>query len=199
MRVKRFNNLWTMGLIIFAVLLCAFYIAKVISPDFVVGVAQTPSVVKFGEFVDTHVWAYYPFYFCVSFLSTFFLVGAFCRTRTMTRRMAVIIFDCVVVSFLVEAFLTELSFVYNLCSPFIVVILFWFFERTKMNCTTLSICATYSINCFSQVMSLLIRDISTLVSYPNSATFLVLAIDGYIWQVLLYFFFNYKQKSLQEE
>ena len=54
MKVKRFNNLWAMGLILFGVLLVAFYVAKIFFPQFIVGVAQTPSIVKFGTYVDSN-------------------------------------------------------------------------------------------------------------------------------------------------
>ena len=43
MKVKRFNNLWAMGLILCGVLLIAFYVAKIFFPEFIV-----------GEFADLH-------------------------------------------------------------------------------------------------------------------------------------------------
>ena len=38
-----------------------------------------------------------------------------------------------------------------------------------------------------------IRDIATMISYPNSATFTILTIDAYIWLFLLYSYYNYKE------
>ena len=59
MKVKRFENLWTMGLIIFGCLLAILYLLKLIVPEFVVGVAEIPQIVEFGNYVDSHDWAYY--------------------------------------------------------------------------------------------------------------------------------------------
>ena len=195
MRVKKFDNLWTMGLIIFAVLLCAFYIAKVISPDFVVGVAQTSSVVKFGEFVDTHVWAYYLFYFPISFISSYILICASCRTRTLHRKMAFLIALFLALSYYIEAYISEFSLVYNLCFPLFFCLIYTFFQKDYGRNLLVSTCVTFITNSFAQVLTLEIRDISTMVQYPNTATFTVLIIDGYIWQFLLYFFFNSNSKK----
>ena len=57
MKVKRFNNLWAMGLILFGAILIAFYIVKIFFPQFIVGVAEIPSIVAFGNYVDSHEWA----------------------------------------------------------------------------------------------------------------------------------------------
>ena len=40
MKVKRFNNLWAMGLILCGVLLVAFYVIKIIYPEFIIGIAE---------------------------------------------------------------------------------------------------------------------------------------------------------------
>ena len=45
MKIKKFNNLWAMGLILCGVLLVAFYVAKIFFPEFIVGVAEEPAIV----------------------------------------------------------------------------------------------------------------------------------------------------------
>ena len=55
MKVKRFNNLWAMGLILFGVILVAFYVAKIFFPEFIVGVAEIPEIVKFGTLIDSNI------------------------------------------------------------------------------------------------------------------------------------------------
>ena len=54
MKVKRFNNLWAMGLILCGVLLVAFYLAKIFFPEFIVCVAEIPAIVNFGEWQKVH-------------------------------------------------------------------------------------------------------------------------------------------------
>ena len=55
MKVKRFNNLWAMGLILCGVLLVAFYLAKIFFPEFIVGVAEIPAIVNFGNLIDGNI------------------------------------------------------------------------------------------------------------------------------------------------
>ena len=52
MKVKKFNNLWAMGLILFGAILVAFYLAKIFFPEFIVGVAEIPAIVNFGNLID---------------------------------------------------------------------------------------------------------------------------------------------------
>lgn len=51
MKVKRFNNLWAMGLILCGVLLIAFYVAKIFFPEFIIGIAETPRLVEIGTYL----------------------------------------------------------------------------------------------------------------------------------------------------
>ena len=62
----------------------------------------------------------------------------------------------------------------------------------KSTFTSTAIC--FSIDIISALMSLFIRDIIPLANNINSATLLILIIDGIIWRVLLYLFFNNKSK-----
>lgn len=57
MRIKKFNNLWAMGLILVSIILIVFYVIKIVNPYFIVGIAETPAIVKFGKYIDTHKWA----------------------------------------------------------------------------------------------------------------------------------------------
>lgn len=49
MKIKKFKNLWTMGVVIIIAILLVLNIAKWIFPQFVIEVAQTPQIVKFGQ------------------------------------------------------------------------------------------------------------------------------------------------------
>ena len=181
-----------MGLIIFGTLLVALYLLKMICPQFVVGVAETPSIVKFGNFVDSNLVGYYLFYGFISFTTSYLGLCASCRQKKLSTKMNGILAICVVVSFVIEKFLPNISLAYNTCIPLVLVIVFYFVEKLNGNDILLPTCVTFVVNYFAQALSLAIRDVSTLISYPNSATFFVLAIDAYIWYMLMYLFFNQK-------
>ena len=90
MKIKRFKNLWTMGLILCGSILILFYIAKLFFPQFIVGVAEIPDVVKFGEYIDSHVWAYHIYNVFVGFLTGYIYCAACCRKSKLNWK------DCVI-------------------------------------------------------------------------------------------------------
>jgi hypothetical protein len=192
MKVKRFNNLWTMGLIIFGALLVGFYVLKIVCPKFIVGVAEIPSIVNFGSYVDSHLWAYYLFNGITSYLIGYVYCCACCRVKSLK------IFDCfillllVAIPFALPFVLPILSLVYNnilyILAPLVMS------ARSKSNTKNIFYSTTISfvVTSLAQVASLEIRGISTIISYPNTATYFVLLIDLYIWNFLLYFYFNWK-------
>lgn len=192
MKVKRFKNLWTMGLILFGSILVVLYIAKIFFPTFVVSVAEIPAIVKFGNYVDTHKWAYYLFNFINSMIIMFFYCCACCRTKTLKIVELLTLAVLTILSYPIAIYLPNLSFAYNnvlyLLMPLVIMLL----RKNKDSNVFYSTAISFVITSMAQAMSLEIRGISTLISYPNIATLFVLLIDLHIWNILLYLYFNYK-------
>lgn len=195
MKIKRFENLWTMGLIIFGVLLVAFYLAKIIFPSLVVGVAQTPTIVEIGKIIDSNLALSVSFNLITSLVSLFLIVCASCQVRTISKKLLYFAFLSILLSHFIQLYDSEISFVYNLCLPLFFVLIHTLRANNYDKTLVVSTCATFIINCFAQVVTLEIRGISTLIEYPNTATYSILIIDGYIWQILLYLFFNTKKRK----
>lgn len=151
-----------------------------------------PSIVAFGEYVDTHKWAYYLFNGATSFIALYLYVCAVCRIKTLKLLDCGIIMVGIIISYIVEAFLPTQLFTYNIALYFILVAIIGKINKIKSYEVFYSSCICFVITAFSQSISLEIRGLSTLVSYPNTATYFILLIDLYIWSVLLYLFFNYK-------
>ena len=192
MKVKRFNNLWAMGLILFGVLLVAFYVAKIFFPQFIVGVAQTPSIVKFGNYVDSNNIYIYLFNGITSFIPMYLFGCACCRVTKLKFVENLFLVILFIVSCLVQEFIPTQSFTFNVCGYFIFVLFICTNRKIKNYKVLYSTIICYLITAFAQSLSLEIRDVSTLISYPNTATYFILLIDLYIWSGLLYLFFNYK-------
>ena len=112
MKIKRFDNLWSMGLILFGVLLLSFYVIKIFFPDFIVGVAEMPSIVKFGNYVDNHKWAYYLFYGITSFISMYLFGCACFSIKKLKAIECLFLVGLFIVSSLIEAFLPTQSFTF---------------------------------------------------------------------------------------
>ena len=195
MKVKRFKNLWTMGLILCGAILVLFYVAKIFFPQFIVGVAEIPSIVAFGEYVDTNKWAYYIVVPLYSYISGYFLFCACCKTYKMNWKGNVVLVSSIVISLLIQKFLPNIYAPYNYVSlvaqPFIILCV----NKQISKETFISVCVCFIVDVMSQALSMQIRDIVMMTTKINFATFNMLLIDGLIWRILLYLFFNNKNKK----
>ena len=165
MKIKKFNNLWTMGLIIFGAILVAFYLAKLIFPEFVVELAQIESVVKFGEFVDTHKWAYYLFTFLVSFITYYFYCGACCRKNRLSFIDFGLIAFSMILLFVIEAFLPNYYFGANMVIMIVLPTIICRIDKKEGIKYLYSTALTFGVYSIAQILSLEIRGISTLIAF----------------------------------
>lgn len=184
-----------MGVIIFGVILLALYVLKIVCPEFVIGVAEIPAIVRFGNYVNSHLWAYYLFTTIVSFTIGYFYCCACCRKRKLRLVDACIVLAQVLLMAVVQRFLPDyylcLSIITMLLCPTIICLID---KRSEIKYLYSTI-FTFSIHSLAQVVSLSIRDISLKITFPNVATLNILLIDLFIWMLLLYNFYNYKENN----
>ena len=195
MKVKKFKNLWTMGLILFGAILIALYVAKIFFPEFIVGIAEIESVVKFGEYVDAHQWSYYLFNGLVSFVGGYIYCCACCRKKRLTLAQTCIVVLEVIGLFIVQKYLFNLYEAINLMCMVVMPTIMCAIDKQLDIKYLYSVTTCFIVHCVAQLLSLAIRDISTMITYPNSATFTILIIDAFIWLILLYNYFNYKERK----
>ena len=195
MRIKKFYNLWTMGLIASGAILVFLYFLKLVFPEYYIGVAQNPNIVKFGELVDGNIWTIYLFNFVTSFVALYFYTCACCRIKKLKATEMAVEAGIIIGSYLVEMFLPEQSLAYNFIGYLIIPLLVACMRKLQDPKIFYSTCICFIATTFAQSLSLSIRDISTAISYPNTATYFVLLIDGYIWNILLYNYFNFRREQ----
>ena len=195
MKIKKFKNLWTMGLILFGAILIALYVAKLFFPEFIVGIAEIESVVKFGQYVDTHQWAYYTYYFIVGFVSGYIYFCACCRKKRLTIAQVCILCLEVILLFIVQKYLIQYYTTINIVCLVLLPAIFCAMDKCTDIKYIYSTTTCLTIHMLSQMFSLMIRDISIRISYPNAATLTILLVDVYIWTMLLYNYFNYKERK----
>lgn len=193
MRIKKFNNLWTMGLIICAILLIVIYLLKLIVPSFVVGVAEVDFVVRFGGYIDTHTWAYYIFASIQSFIGYFIYTCACCRKKYLNWKDCIVVIVVIGLLFLVQKFLPEYYLMLNMLSLVVVPTIVCLLDKRVEIKYLYSIATCYAIEMFAEMLSLLIRDLAAMIHYPNTATLTILLIDALIWKFLLYNYYNFKE------
>lgn len=193
MKIKRFENLWTMGLIISIIILAVLYFAKLIFPAYIIGVAQIPRIVEFGNYVDSHRWALYLFNFATSFLALYFYTCACCRIKKLTWIEVGALSVLIIGSYLVEYFLPNQLLAYNFILYLAIPLVVAYIRKIEDYSIFYSTAICFIFTTVAQSLSLSIRDISTAIEYPNTATYFILLIDGYIWNVLLYNYYNYRR------
>ena len=91
MKVKKFNNLWAMGLILFVAILIAFYLAKIFFPEFIVGVAEIPAIVNFGNLIDGNIIFKNIFDFLRNILITGIYFCACCRSSKLNLKTFLVV------------------------------------------------------------------------------------------------------------
>jgi hypothetical protein len=195
MKVKKFDNMWTMGLILFGAILAVLYLAKLIFPQWVIGVAEIDSIVKFGEYVDSHWWAYYLFYGLSSYVIGYFYLCACCRIKFLSNRENIILTAEIVLYYIIERFLPNFTFSANILLMLIMPTICIFLNKYNDIKYLYSTVTVFVIHSLAQILSLSIRDIQSMINTSNGATFTILLIDVNIWLVLLYNYYNFKENK----
>lgn len=73
MKIKRFDNIWIMGLILSGTILVVLYVVKLLFPSFIIETAQNEKICLIGNYIDTHEWAWFLSSTVLSFVSYYFL------------------------------------------------------------------------------------------------------------------------------
>lgn len=187
MKIKRFNNLWLMGLILSASILGVIYLFKLCFPEFVIEIAQIDSITRIGHYIDTHKWAWYLASSILSFIIYYFLCCASSGRKNLTINETIVVTLIYCFGYVIREFSNEYYTTYN----FISMIICPCICKGKMFNTTICVSALMIL----QSITLSIRNLVTMISDLNFATLIILMIDYYILAFLLYQFFNFKKEN----
>lgn len=187
MKIKRWDNVWIMGLVVMAIITAGLLILKIIFPEFVVETAQSEWIVSLGEYIDTHKWAWYVASAILSIIMNFFYCCACCKKKTLSKVEWCYILLSIVISFAIREHSPQYYTTANWCFAVLLPCI--------MHCDPIALGVCFTVNILGQATTLYIRNIISMVANYNFATLLVLMIDLYIWLILLYFIFNFKKKE----
>ncbi len=84
MKIKRFDNIWIMGLILSGTILVVLYVVKLLFLSFIIETAQNEKICLIGNYIDTHEWAWFLSSTVLSFVSYYFLCCACCRKTKLS-------------------------------------------------------------------------------------------------------------------
>ena len=187
MKVKKFNNLWTMGVVLSGALLLLVYVAKTIDTTWFLGIAQSPAVLRVGNYISTHTWAYYAASGALSFFIYFFYCCACCKKLYLNAKELLIVAMAIILLFLAQRFIPKQYTAINMSMMIILPAVFC----GKLGATAFCFTTTSLI----QSITLEVRNLNTMIANYNFATMLILMIDYYIVLVLLYFLLNYRREE----
>lgn len=190
MKVKKFDNKYIMGIILVVSFLVFLYTLKLIFPSFIVGVAEIEPVVKFGNFIDSNFFTYQIYNFITTTYVMYFYTSACCRKSKLDKIEIIIILICNLILTIFNLLIPNLYFVINLISLLLIPIIIMLKNKTLIKGNILSLVICFIIHNISQILSLGIRDIGSMIVSNNSATFTILLLDVYIWEYLLYRIFG---------
>ena len=187
-----------MGLILCGAFLIAFYLIKIICPEFIIGIAETPRLVEIGVALQSNKWYLHLFNFVVGYIHGYLLCCACCRTYKLNWKgnlvfLCACIFLRIVSEFYPEHY-TIFSFLNLILTPFIICYL----NKNVNQRTFVSTILCNAFDIFCQVFSLVVRNLALISTKGNVVTYLILIIDMVIWRIMLYLFFNYKNKESNE-
>lgn len=187
MKIKRFDNLWLMGLILCGAILGGVYILKIFFPNFVIEVAHIESITRIGHYIDNHKWAWYLASALLSFVTYYSVACACCKTKSLNLIEMVYVAATVIIMYTIKEFLPGLYVGANACS----MIALPFLLKADFKATTVVFVSTTLL----QSITLTVRNIAMMVIDANYATMIILTIDYYILLGLLYFYYNYETEK----
>ena len=181
-------------MILVAVFLLAFYIAKIFFPSWFVLQIQNESLVKIGTFIDSHWWMYSLCSAITSFIAYSLYVLCIKQKLFINWIDLIIILSSIIVGQLVYWFAPQH---YNTVSFLILV-------NLPMLCSIKSkvdkqfyirSVVVFSIHTIFQLLSLNIRGIINIINTYNYMTLFLMTLEAYFWLLLMYFYFNYNKIS----
>lgn len=192
-KVKKFDNIWTMGLILFGAILVFFYIAKLFFPEWIIGVAETPRIVEIGEYIDSHLWAFFVFNIVIGFIYGYIYCGACCRVYKLNCKAIIVLSISIVILLIFSMFIPEhytaINYLIFYSTPFAICLV----NNIASKETYISASICFAVDLLAQILTLEIRDLTTMSTAINSASVFILMIDMLIWRILLYLYFNKKE------
>lgn len=181
------KKVFKMMLILTIAFLSAVYVAKIFFPDWFVLTINNDNIVKFGTYVDNHIWADTIATYVCGYITYWLYCCACCGKWKLNLKENLIVLLTITISLILQYHIPNLNLHFNICSMFILPLLF----KAEFKPTVL----VYTIHGLAQVLSLAIRDIGVRMLSFDFASFLIMGIDAYLWLLFLYLFNNIKEKK----
>lgn len=175
-------------LVLCVAFLCTLYVLKMFMPEQFVISIENEVLIKIGNYIDTYTWAEYSFGILTSFITYWLYLCAVCKRWYLSILQSAIVLITIGLSigcsFLDINLYTALSYTSFIFLP----VLF----KAKLKETGI----VYTIHIFSQFISLSIRNLPMYMTNVNSLVLVTAGIETYLWLILFYLYYNYKEAQI---
>lgn len=168
------------------IFLVTCYVLKIFFPEQFILSVENKTIIAIGNYIDNNAWAYYIFGIATSFLTYWLYLCAVCKRWYLNW------WQCLIVLAVIGASI-GFSFVdVNLCSALsytsLIILPFIFKAELK------PVAIVFTTHIFAQFLTTSIRNLPVYIAYYNSLIFAFLTAECYLWLLLFYVYFNYKEK-----
>ena len=167
------------------VFLSAIYVLKIFLPEQFVLIIENKQLIAIGQYVDSNLWLYNIIAVVTSFISYWFYLGAVLKKYVLHWKELIAIAVAIAVTHLLYEFNQALYSAASIAFMLLIPMLF------KAEYKPVAI--VFSTHYLSQTLSLLIRDLPSLLINVNFASIFLLTAESYLWLLLFYLYYNYKE------
>ncbi len=174
-------------LVLVCVFLAAMYVIKLFYPQEFVLAVENETILKIGNFIDSHGWLYTICCMVTAFITYWLYICA------SSHRWFLKWYECLIIAIsalgirLIGLYIdADMRTVVSMCSFFVLPAI--------MGCDLKTLSIVYTVHSFAQFFTLKIRNLPLFfTNVPNFVNMILLTLECYLWLVLMYIIFNYKK------
>lgn len=174
-------------LILCTVFLVISYVLKIFFPQEFVMAVENKQIIKIAKFIDSNIVLYYLFGILTSFL-TYWIYCCACSHRLYLKWYeCLIILGVVIITLILSKVDLNLMSAISTCA--------FVFLPALMRGDLKTCAIVYTAHGINQCLTLTIRNLTMYTASASRLVMFILSIDLYIWLLVAYALFNYKEKK----
>lgn len=169
------------------VFLGAIYILKIFLPEQFVFIIENEQLMIMGNFVNEHVWLDNIVAVLTSFITYWLYLGAVLKKWVLNWKELIAVAVTITITHLLYEFDQNLYSAVSIIALLIVPLI--------LSADYKAVAIVFSVHYLSQTLSLSIRNLPMLLTNINFASVFLLTFECYLWLLLFYLYYNYKEEK----
>lgn len=170
--------------------LTGLYVLKIFFPQDFVMVVSNENIVNIGNFIDSQQWLYIIVCSITSFITYWLFMCACKHEKTLNLKETILVVIFIVLARVVNFFDANIATHISIITFFVIPLICKFDLKVSV--------IVYVVHGLAQILSLSIRSLPMYLTSVNFATMFLLGIESYLWLLLFYIIYNYKNKKEKE-